>query len=611
MKAIYDRLISEIDVPKMMRDTESLLNLELGMTFPCYHASALKACEILQETGIPNIELIPFPADGKTAFQDKITPIAWDASHGRITIISAEGYDSGTVIADFKSQPFNLIKGSTATATGGELMRILTYEQMLSGADANGSLVMLPNDSLSGAHCIPAVLDHGASGFINDFAMNAASEPDGVQWCNAFTEHGTWHTIADDRPFTAFSISPDEGRRLRTALSKGIVTAKVECDGRRYEDIIDLVTALVPGRRKEEFWIFAHLYEPLSNDNSAGVAAAIETARLIQSHGTPEFSLRLIFGLEHYGFAAYAVHRGNRNLSQEVIGAIDYDAMRLRDDWIVRLHCASPALPFHGNFYLPLLADDLKGTPDVPDMIFQNSFPCMYDDDSFLGDSTTGVPTVWPIRFGANQLWHNSKQVMSYIHPHAFGVGCAINAAFVDAMVNPRERLLPRIQEYARRQLEDEKSRMVGSFKEHILLRAEILAHDTADFCRTFNRDFSSQSNDILKMATEIASSLPDDIPQSEPRSRAGQIIPSRTTVGLPFDMAQVPLPERHRLPGSTLYSPMAAILSEMDGIRNLATIIRRVEHQICRLLSDKEIDSIIDALLYLQKHGYLAIAKS
>ena len=608
MKNIYSKLHSEMNISKMMRDTESLLNLELGMTFPAYHASAQKAYEILKETGIPNAELISFPADGRTDFQDKITPIAWDAAIGRITILSAQGYENGTVIADFASLPFNLIKGSTATAKGGETMKIFTYEQMLDGTDVNGALVMLPNTSLSGVRCIPSILDRGARGFINDFAMNAAIVPDGTQWCNAFTEQGTWHVVAGDRPFIGFSISPNEGRRLRAAIAAGDVTANVECDGRRYESTVDLVTALVPGRRKEEFWIFAHLYEPLSNDNSAGVAAAIETARLIQSHGTPEFSLRVIFGLEHYGFAAYAVHRGNRNLANEVIGAIDYDAMRLRDDWIIRLRCASPALPFYGNYFLPMLLEDLRDIPEMPEMVFLNSYDCMYDDDTFLGDSTTGVPTVWPIRFNKNALWHNSKQVISYLHPEAFRVGTAVNAAFVDAVVNPDSRFLPRIQEYARKQLDAETQRAVGSHREHIMNRAEILAHDAQNFSRAFNRDFSSEADKILSTAAKMAESLPDELPQSVERARAEQIVPSRTTVGFPFDMAKVPLPQRHRLPGSTLYSPMAAILSEMDGQRNLAQIIRRVEHQVCRLFPDNEIASYLDALLYLRDYGYIKL---
>ncbi|MBQ7649909.1 MAG: hypothetical protein IJS15_03065, partial [Victivallales bacterium] len=231
-----------------------------------------------------------------------------------------------------------------------------------------------------------------------------------------------------------------------------------------------------------------------------------------------------------------------------------------------------------------------------------------YDDDTFLGDSTTGVPTVWPIRFNKNALWHNSHQEIDYIHPEAFRVGTSVNATFVDAVVNPQERFLPRIQEYARRQLDAELQRAVGSAREHLLNRAEILAQDAQNFARAFNHDFSSEANSILRKAEDMAASLPNEQPQSEQRTRAEQLIPTRSTVGLPFDMAKVPLTQRHRLPGSTLYSPMAAILSEMDGKRNLAQIIRRVEHQICRILPDKEIASIIDAILYLRTYGYLTL---
>ena len=136
--------------------------------------------------------------------------------------------------------------------------------------------------------------------------------------------------------------------------------------------------------------------------------------------------------------------------------------------------------------------------------------------------------------------------------------------------------------------------------------RGETLAHDAEDFGRIFNRDMSATADGIRKMAEDIAIGFSNDIPQSESRSRAEQIVPKRATVGLPFDMAQVPLPQRHRLPGSTLYSPMAAIISEMDGKRNLAEIIRIVEHQICRLLPNKEIDGVIAAIDYLREYGYL-----
>ena len=44
-------------------------------------------------------------------------------------------------------------------------------------------------------------------------------------------------------------------------------------------------------------------------------------------------------------------------------------------------------------------------------------------------------------------------------------------------------------------------------------------------------------------------------------------------------------------MPGSILYSPMAAMLSNMNGCRSMAEIVRMVEHEICRIIPDEELE--------------------
>ncbi len=608
MKKLYRQFRAEIDADKILKDTETLLNLELGQTFSCYHASAQKTFEILRKTGIPNAEIIPFPADGKTAFQDKITPIGWEASVGKLTILKACGIEPGFVAADYRKHPFHLIKGSVSTVPGGEILRILSHEQLLAGEAPQDALVMIPpgagpmfSDVLS--RC----LDLGARGLISDYAKNAEEAPDGIQWCNAFTERANWHASVDDRPFIAFSVTPATGKLLRTAIAYGEVKAEVESDGRRLESTVDVVTALVPGRRKEEFWILAHLYEPLGNDNSSGVAAAIETARLILRHGTPEFSLRLIFGLEHYGFAAYASTRGG-NLSKEVIGACNYDAMYLRKNWTILFHCAGPASPFHGNYLFKMLADDLKNEPGAPEIIFQNSFPCMYEDDSFLSDSTTGVPTVWPIRTGKN-FWHNSKQTIDYVQKEEFATGTAIHTAFVSSVIRPDERRLARVLPSALEQLREELSFAVGSQKEHLTRRFEILLQDIGDFKRVYSAEtIDSMKKPLRAEFKKLSEKLSDEIPHSLWRDYAEKLVPLRLKTGLPYDLADVPPEERIPLPARVLYGPLAAILADMDGKRNLAQILRMAEHETRKLFGEAEIQKLIRAVLYLAGYGYISL---
>lgn len=609
MRTLYERMLGRIDADKLRGDMLSLYRLERGQTFPCYRASARKALEILQDTGIPGAELIRFPADGRTAYQDKIMPLGWDASVGKLTILDGFGFEPGTVAADFKKHPFHLIKGSVGTAPGGESVRILTNEQVRSGADAKGALVMIPPGSGPVFRTfIGSMLDLGARGFVSDFAMNAADEPDGIQWCNAFTERANWHVTRDDRPFIAFSVTPAMGARLRAALAHGEVAARIESDARRFETEIDAVTALLPGRRKEEFWILAHLYEPLSNDNSAGAAAAVETARLMAEEHDREFSLRLIFAMEYYGFAAYAARRGGY-LGNEVLGGIDYDAMYTREEWQVRFRSAAPGSAFYGNFVGELLSTELDGMADCPRIEFLNSFPCMYDDDSFLSDSTLGVPIVWPIRDGENKLWHNSRQTEEYVERRAFVRGTALNAAFVASVIRPDGKLPERALASASKQLRAELDHLTGSQLEHLTRRYGILRQDLDDLRHAFPAERIEPLKAKLREEYEqLSKGLSDERPVSPWRRLAELTIPRRTRTGFPHDQANVPLEERKPLPGSVLYGPLAAVLADMDGKRDLAAILRMAEHETRKLLAEEEVETVTRAVFRLSRYGYLAL---
>jgi len=613
MKELYTQIRSQLDAEKLYRDMADLYRLESGQTFSCYRAAAQKALDILKETGIPNAEIISCPADGKTAYQDKITPMGWDATTGKLTILHGPMLEPGLVAADFQEHPFHLIKGSVGTKPGGEIVRILTYEQMLAAGDVSDAMVMIPPGmGPRFQSALVVMLDLGVRGMISDFAMNAEDEPEGIQWCNAFTERANWHVTVDDRPFTAFSITPAMGEKLRKALARGPVVAKIESDARRFETTVDLVTALVPGRRKEEFWILAHLYEPLSNDNSSGVAA-IETARLIMAQGQPEFSLRLIFGLEYYGFAFYAARRGSF-LGGEVIGGVDYDAMYVRREWEILFNCAGPGSPFYGNLLGDILATDLSQFGECPRITFQNSFETMYTDDSFLSDSSIGIPTVWPIRTGKKKLWHNSRQVLSYTEKEAFACGTALNAVFVSSVIRPDVKLLPRVKASALKQLAAEMEFLTGSQKEHLTRRYEILSQDLDNFLRCFPGEKETITDVKAALTAEfkiLSAGLTDEIPHSPWRDLAEKIIPSRTKTGFPLDQADVPPEKRITLPGSVLYSPLGAVLSNMDGKRDLALIIRLAEHEIRRLLPESEVKSIVRALFHLSRYGYVSLGGS
>lgn len=593
---------------RIMADSAALFTLELPQTFDAYHASANEAVKLLKASGIPNVEKLTFPADGKTVWQDKIAPMGWNASIGKATVLAAPGIPAGTVIADYAKHPFYLIRGSVSTRPGGEIMRLLSYEQVLAGCDPHDALVLTPPDQDCRCRALPYLLDLGARGVISDFSFNQQDAPGGILWNTAFTEHDNWHVNADDRDFIAFSIPPATGTMLRKAVSCGEVKLLVESDARREESTFDLVTALIPGKRKEEFWIYAHLYEPLANDNSSGVASAIETARLIMQQGNMEFSLRLIFSLEHYGYAAYAVYRGNKHLAAEVIGACDYDAMMIRNDWSIELRCAASGTPFYGNYILHQMAAELNAAGSDFPVATADCFSCMYDDDCFLSDSTTGVPTIWPIRKGEG-IYHNSMQTLDYIQPEALRFAVALNTALISAILSPTEKMLRQAAETAVNVMKNEPARAVGSLKEHLECRYRILHQDIINFSRVFPVEVIDDCwKKVENFCNTMIAGADDEIPHSPWRDYAANITVSRLTTGFPFDLAKVPFKERILLPASVLYGPLSYILSDLDGKTDLAAIIRRTEHEQGKLISENEIGKIIRSIFYLARHGYVSL---
>ena len=604
----YKKLHDQLDVSSLINNTAALYECARKQTFSCYHAEAEKTVELLKAANIPNVEKIALPADGKTAYQDKIMPIGWEASTGKLSVKQAAGLPENFVLADFQRNAFELIKGSVGTLSGGEDIELIDYQSVLAGADATGKLVVAPLAVRPPREFFTQCLDLGARGYITDFARNYEALPEGVQWCNGYSEHNNWHTVADDREFIAFCLSPVNGRKLRTAMAQGKVICHMESDARRFESTVDIVTACIPGKSSKEFWMLAHLYEPLSNDNSAGVAAVIETAKVIMSQGVPEYSLRLVFAMEHYGFAAYHALRGNRNLSDEVIGGCNFDAMYLQKDWMIYMSVAGAGTPTYCNLILKELTDTLAGEENIPVLEYRNSFVAMYYDDSFLSDSTTGVPTMWPIRNHPDAWWHNSAQTMDYIDKQAFSVGTSINLTLVDACINPTREVIGKFAETAVELMAIENNRTVGSAKEHLQHRLNILAGDIATLDERFAGEKKTALEKLREKFTELSKDADDTIPHSPWRDYAADITVSRTMTGLPFDLANLPIKKRRFLPGSVLYGPLAAMLANCDGKRNLAEVIRATEHEICRLIDEKELKKLISAIFFLADNNYLSL---
>ena len=266
---------------------------------------------------------------------------------------------------------------------------------------------------------------------MTDFVTGRYKSPETLQWLNAGTDGGDWHVTSEDRPFIGFCVTPQVGDHIRQMANSGGCKVRVECDGRRYAGKLPLVTAMVPGKSKKEFWVLAHLYEPLLNDDSSGVIAGIEIARQFMQREQNEYSLRVVFAMELYGFAAYADYRGGC-LKEQVIGGCNIDTIAPPVEFDkVRVVPAGLGMPSTVNDFITEAYEEFK--EELPRLELDKP---AYFDDMFMSDASVGLPTSWILASSAG-CWHNILQCSpDFIAWDEYCKYTAFAAAYIHKIIN-------------------------------------------------------------------------------------------------------------------------------------------------------------------------------
>lgn len=637
MSNMIQQLRDEVDVEWMLDRTEQLWRKERGQCCGNYREAAIFIEELMGESGLDRVERIPFPADGKTSFQDKTMPMAWEATCGKLTVRGARVPFGDPVVADYQRHPFHLIRGSTSTPPEGVLTRLITEEQLFGGEDTQNVMVITDPDTSARREIYTAACDLGALGIVSDDLVGRYETPDAIQWANCFTEGDHWHILNDDRPLIGFSVSPKTGDKLRASARAGETLVHVVSDGRRYEGEIDAVTAVLPGEDARELWVLAHLYEPLADDNSAGVISAVAIARALKRlagrGAIPplRFTLRLVFASEMYGFAAFSEHIGGY-LGDKAIGAINLDGLPLqsRDTTV---HLAPAGSPFFGDFVMQAI---LEAPGEDTDLSLRLDERGSYQDDMFLSDSTTGLPTLWVL--GARRLWHNSAQEMSIIDPNRLKQVTALNGAWVAEMltIGPEraEQLVSQAAVYAKERMSKEAQDILDASgaaeqgdtltREDIVVPLHLRHRREAARLSDFRRVYSGQCIEEALRGLEgereaLMAGLLDEL-QDALRSESTltpldeytkTIVPRRATRGLPFDLRRAPKTTRKPLPGRVIYGPLAHVLANMAGTKTLHELLRVAEWERQTSFGPGQVKQYVGAIEYLTDYGYLATTYS
>ena len=607
---------SMFDEKWFLEHTLNIYRHEKKQTYPEIEKAARYIYNLLCEEGF-DAEYLEFPADGKTCYQDKCMAIGWDVNKMSLELITKVPGIENPVIADYEREPLHAVKHSVATPPEGLDVRIVTESQMKFGVDVKGCLVLLDQRTQPRCDAIRMLLDLGAIGWVSDYSENPNMNPDGVYWANAATESGVWHIKEGDRDFISFQISEKNGTALRQACSNGVVKAHIFSDAKRYESKFPAVSAYLPGKDKREIWILAHTCEPLVNDNSNGVVASIgilKALRELSEKGEIDlkYSVRVVFASELYGMSAVCEYYGG-DLSERTIGAINMDGFTCTSDRTVQRMLTSKE------------ASDIPGSAaniilDITDAKFKKNHPEIkilkrdhgMGDDTFFGDSSIGMPTVW-IFYAPHGYHHNSSQNdKSLIDLSMSGANFAFSAEWVRAMATLTEdevkEILPGAVEKANEVLkaEAEKEIRPGSDAK---ARMEFIRN--REVCKIKNLALWGNTDEINKAAERVI--MPQVIKEAPEKLEATpwydyceNFVFSRAMRGFPHDMPNIPKERKLMGFGGMLYNKFAEVFSKMDGVKTLRAAIDEAEWDRGFLFTEAEIKTWLHRCIMFSEYGYL-----
>jgi len=603
MKEFFKQFASQIDSKRIMRRIEKLTALEFGQTFDDYHRAAEYAKEMLLEDGFDNVHYLEFPADGKSVYLDRIMPMAWRATKGRLTVLNPPRNLKEPVIADYQRHPFHLVKGSVSTPPEGLISRIITEQQMISGEDAQGALIITePLSPLK--QTLKTALDLGAIGIVTDTMNGRYDLPDGLPWVNGLSETKCWHVVSDDRDFIAFAVSPRIGDQLRNMASQENIKVKIESDGERFEGTFPTVTAVLPGKRKEEIWLLAHMFEPLASDNCVGVVASIEILRLIRELTAKgvlpelEFSIRVAFSMEAYGFSAFAEHQG-AYLADKVIGAINLDT--IPDHGEESFYIRHAAQDFFGNYLQEILMYECSGAENLVKL---HGFEAgTYSDDTFMSDPSIGIPTVWPRGGKEGKLHHNSGLTTAIIEPETLSASIAFIGLYTASLSSlchqDIDLFIKKSYPYALNNIKKAKNK--AQLKHFLNIEKNWLRN----FKRVKSNSILEKIIDNLQIeAYRLLQTLEDyKIPQNKYLSYAENFVFKRSQRGLLRDLSKLDKDSRLSVSGINDH-----IVVDMDGKKNLRELIELTQLEQNIIYNDKQVKKIINSMCLMAQHGYFTM---
>ncbi|MCW3099026.1 MAG: hypothetical protein JWL77_4644 [Chthonomonadaceae bacterium] len=266
----------------------------------------------MEAAGLEEVRLIEAPADGRTAYGGWRMPRAYDVQEARLTLLTPDTPGApDSVLADYHRNPTSLMMYSLPTPPEGITAELVVADSLkeMSPERVSGRLVLT---SGIGVEVSQAAMHAGALGLVSDsrvahrFFKNGPEVDLTNEWHNYTISPGD-----DPGKGFGFSLSPEEGRRLRGLLAAGqTLRLHALVKSRHYDGVLPVISGLLRGAEPEEIVLTGHYDEAGADDNCSQVAVALEVCRAIRAMVTAgeilplRRTLRVLFPMEVRGFNA-------------------------------------------------------------------------------------------------------------------------------------------------------------------------------------------------------------------------------------------------------------------------------------------------------------------
>jgi len=384
---------------------------------------------------------------------------------------------------------------------------------------------------------------------------------------------------------------------------EGDVRLHVDVDVRNYPGSHPVISGIVRGAEKpdEEVWAIAHLMEPGALDNAVGVAASLESARLINAlveNGTiprPRRSIRFVHDYEMFGSAALL----DAMDSGQVIGGMYLDVIASRPDLtpILNWFNAPPMCPAWVDHIGAACFRQALKVCDTGYKFRQRPWPNWCPN--LAADPASGFPAPWPTTVPERlekiyDAYHSSADTEDLVSMAGLKHAVVSTAAFLYRLAATDDAMLTHEATLAAKQFKTQRERQSGA----TLAVARCTYEATLNHLAAFSDDASLRKH----VRSELkALGKAGQVPRSRPG--VARTVPSRLR-GMSVCDENMPIPIREQIQATGL---PAWSLYWADGQRDLGQIRSLLNGHLKKACTLAQVRSFFDAH---QKLGFVRLRK-